>query len=90
MPRPPDPGFPPSEEPDEPFPLHPAHVVNPERFPAPTWEQLSVVLEDREIAYLAWLVLLRAPPEFRVLARLAVALHHGRQAGDQAKAGCSP
>jgi hypothetical protein len=87
MPRPLAPGLPPFEDPNERFPLHPPHVVDPQRFPAPTWEQLTVVLEDREVAYLAWLVLLRAPPEFRVLASLAIELHRELQARDQAKAG---
>lgn len=41
-----------------------------------------VVIKDRQDAYLAWLALLRAPPEFRVLASIAVRIYdelHGRR-----------
>jgi hypothetical protein len=93
MPRFSGPGLPPSGEPDEPLPLTPRHVVDPQRFPAPTWEELTAVIRDRQEAYLAWLALLRAPAEFKVLASLAVRIHqelHGRRpppAGSQAEAG---
>jgi hypothetical protein len=80
MPRPVDPGPPPFGESHEPRPLTPTHVVDPQRFPAPTWEELTLVIRDRELAYLAWLALLRSPPEFRVLASLALGLHHELQA----------
>jgi hypothetical protein len=71
MPRLSGPGFPPFGESDEPLPLTPRHVVDPQRFPAPTWEELSAVM-DRQDAYLAYLALLRAPAEIKVLASLAI------------------
>jgi hypothetical protein len=60
------PGFPALGESDEPLPLPPRHVVDPQRFPGPTWEELTAIISDRQEAYLAWLALLRAPPESRV------------------------
>jgi hypothetical protein len=87
------PEFPPFGKSHEPLPLTPPHVVDPQRFPAPSWEELTVVIRDRQDAYLAWLALLRAPPEFRVLASLAVRIYQelrGRRpppAGPQGEAG---
>lgn len=79
MPRLSGPGLPPFGESREPLPLTPTHVVNPEHFPAPTWEELTAVIKDRQDAYVAWLALLRAPPEIRVLARLAVRIYQELQ-----------
>jgi hypothetical protein len=93
MPRLSGPGFPPFGESDEPLPLTPRHVVDPQRFPAPTWEELAAVIRDRQDAYLAWLALLRASPEVKVLASLAIRIYqelHDRQpppAGPRAEAG---
>jgi hypothetical protein len=66
-----------SDDPPEPGPFEPPpppHVVNPWRFPAPSEEQLTWAIGDKELAYLASLVLLRADPEIRVLAALLVRL----------------
>jgi hypothetical protein len=79
MPRLFGPGFPPFGRSHNPLPLTPPHVVDPQRFPAPTWEELTVVIRDRQDAYLAWLALLRAPAEFRVLASLAVRIYQELQ-----------
>jgi hypothetical protein len=75
MPRLSGPGLPPFGESHDRLPLTPRHVVDPDRFPAPTWEELTDVIRDRDHAYLAWLALQRSPAEFRVLASLAVQIY---------------
>jgi hypothetical protein len=70
-----DPEFPP------PPPPPPPHVVNPWRFQAPSANELTPVLGDKAQAYLAYLALLRADPEIRVLAALLVRLYEQRSDG---------
>lgn len=60
-------------------PPPPPHVVDAWRFPAPTREDLAPAIADKELAYLASLALLRAPPEFRVLAHLLLRLFEEKQ-----------
>jgi hypothetical protein len=64
-----------------PPPPPPRHVVDPWRFPAPSAKELTPVIGDKELAYLASLALLRADPEIRVLAALLVRLHKQQSGG---------
>ena len=67
------PDYPPHPEPYDP---PPPHVVDPWQFPAPSAQDLTPLLGNKELAYLASLTLLRADPEIRVLAALIVRLHN--------------
>lgn len=71
------PDYPPRPEPYDP-PPPPPHVVDPWQFPVPSARDLTSVLGNKELAYLASLALLRAGPEIRVLAALIVRLHDDR------------
>lgn len=77
MPRWRTPDYPPRPEPYDP-PPPPPHVLDPRQFPVPSARDLTPVLGNKELAYLASLALLRAGPEIRVLATLIVRLHDDR------------
>jgi hypothetical protein len=87
MPRLSGPWFPPFGRSHEPLPLTPPHVVDPQHFPAPTWDELTAVIRDRQDAYLAWLALRRAPAEVRILALLAVRVFQERHCRRRPPAG---
>ena len=60
------------------LPPPPAHVVDHRRFPAPSPHDLACILPNKELAFLASLVLHRGSPEGRVLAILILRLWEGR------------
>jgi hypothetical protein len=64
------PGWQSPERPPYEPPPPPPHVVDHERFPAPSVDELAAALASRDLGYLANLALRRGRPEFRVLASL--------------------
>jgi hypothetical protein len=73
-----NPEHPPCREPYDP-PPPPPHVVDDERFPAPSANELAAALASKDLGYLAHLALRRGRPEFRVLAALLVRLWRTRR-----------
>jgi hypothetical protein len=60
-------------------PPPPPHVVDDERFPAPSADELAAALASKDLGYLAHLALRRGGPQFRVLASLLVRLSRTRR-----------